>query len=419
MAVTKLLNMKEKRGGKKSGHLKNAIAYILNEKKTAKGLYMNSNCGCDAEEIYRSMMETKDQWGKEWGRQGYHFIISFLPGEATEETAYRTAARFVELYLKDQYDYVYAVHNDKGHMHAHIIFNSVSHGGYKYHYGNGQWEKDIQPIVDRLCREQGLSTILLNENGKGRSYGEWLAEKEGKMTWREALRMELDAAVRVCSSYEELLTWLKNNGYGIREGNSREHGAYLSIHPPGSRKAFRTYTLGKDYEVSQLKKRVGINLGLPDRPRPPKIKICRLPYGKKGYRAASVYQLNQVGRYYRVKHFYNYQGQQYRKDIFRIREMYLQCCCLFRNNIHSQKELDERIAEMVFREKELKRYQRELSQAAGKGQDTGKQEPDMQAVNAKLRELRAEKRLLRGIRMGEDGSCMKILKDQISLPEKN
>ena len=43
----------------------------------------------------------------------------------------------------------------------------------------------------------------------------------------------------------------------------------------------------------------------------------------------------------------------------------------------------------------------------------------MQAVNAKLRELRAEKRLLRGIRMGEDGSCMKILKDQISLPEKN
>lgn len=41
--------------------------------------------------------------------------------------------------------------------------------------------------------------------------------------------MELDADVRVCSSYEELLTWLKNNGYGIREGNSREHGGYLSI----------------------------------------------------------------------------------------------------------------------------------------------------------------------------------------------
>ena len=27
----------------------------------------------------------------------------------------------------DGYDYVYAVHNDKGHIHAHIIFNSVSY----------------------------------------------------------------------------------------------------------------------------------------------------------------------------------------------------------------------------------------------------------------------------------------------------
>ena len=60
-----------------------------------------------------------------------------------------------------------------------------------------------------------------------------------------------------CANYEEMLLYLKKNGYLVREGISKKHGPYLAIRPPDSQKAFRTYTLGKDYQVQQLKKGSG------------------------------------------------------------------------------------------------------------------------------------------------------------------
>ena len=71
-------------------------------------------------------MDTKVTFGKTNKRQGYHIIISFALGEATEEQALDIVACFAQGYLKDKYEAVYAVHNDKKHMHGHIVFNSVS-----------------------------------------------------------------------------------------------------------------------------------------------------------------------------------------------------------------------------------------------------------------------------------------------------
>lgn len=53
------------------------------------------------------MMDTKIDWDKLEGRQGYHFVISFKPGEATEEIAYQVLKEFCEEYLGDNYDYVF------------------------------------------------------------------------------------------------------------------------------------------------------------------------------------------------------------------------------------------------------------------------------------------------------------------------
>ena len=81
------------------------------------------NCLLDT--AFEQMMDTKVTFGKTDKRQGYHIIISFAPGEATEEQALDIVARFAQEYLKDKYEAVYAVHNDKKHMHGHIVFNSV------------------------------------------------------------------------------------------------------------------------------------------------------------------------------------------------------------------------------------------------------------------------------------------------------
>ena len=121
MATTILKNLKEAKNRKPSAHLHNAINYIMNPEKTEKGLWISSNCGITSQEIYDAMMTTKNEFNKTWGRQGYHFVISFKPGEADEQTCFNVAKEFCEKYLGQGYEYVFAVHNDHAHMHAHIV----------------------------------------------------------------------------------------------------------------------------------------------------------------------------------------------------------------------------------------------------------------------------------------------------------
>jgi len=46
--------------------------------------------------------DTNSAFGKESGRQGYHLIQSFAPGEVTVETAFSIAQEYVGQYLSDR-----------------------------------------------------------------------------------------------------------------------------------------------------------------------------------------------------------------------------------------------------------------------------------------------------------------------------
>ena len=167
MAITKLMHMKESKGNPAS-HLQNAINYILDVKhggaKTDFGRWVGGNSGIEADEVFKNFMDTKEFYDKFDGRQGYHFAISFAKGETDAETCFEIMREFCEEFLKDNYDYVYAVHTDKGHMHGHIIFNSVARTtGLKYHYVKGDWEKYIQPITDKICVKHNLDPLSFEE----------------------------------------------------------------------------------------------------------------------------------------------------------------------------------------------------------------------------------------------------------------
>ena len=78
MAISKLMHMKET-AGNPSRHLKRAIEYIMNPEKTNDQKYVKVNQALhvdeiNSEQIYERMLYTKRIFGKEWGRQGYHFI---------------------------------------------------------------------------------------------------------------------------------------------------------------------------------------------------------------------------------------------------------------------------------------------------------------------------------------------------------
>ena len=60
MATTILKNLKEAKKGNPAAHLRNAITYIMNPEKTENGLWVTGNCGITSDEIYHTMMETKN-----------------------------------------------------------------------------------------------------------------------------------------------------------------------------------------------------------------------------------------------------------------------------------------------------------------------------------------------------------------------
>ena len=186
MAITKILY--------RNGGLAQAIQYITNPDKTDQCVLVD-HFNCDPGFAYQQMMNTKRRFHKTDGRQCYHIIQSFKPDEITPELAHEIAKRFAAEHLRG-YEAVIGTHVDKGHIHSHIVFNSVNADtGIKYHSTLQNYYQQIRGISDRLCRENGLSIILQGENTKSISYIEWLRQSKGQPTFRSMLEADLRDAI--------------------------------------------------------------------------------------------------------------------------------------------------------------------------------------------------------------------------------
>lgn len=353
MAITKLLHIKAK------SNLYAAIAYVMRPEKTENGLLVGGNSGNEPQEVYRIMQQTKQDWEKPDGRQGYHFILSWKPGETDAQTAYGMIKEFCEAYLGDGYDYVFAVHNDRDHPHGHIVFNSVNRiTGYKYRYETGDWEKKIQPVTDQICERYHLSRLTYDrENPVGISYAEW--NRGEKMTWKKIICADIDYAIARSSDYDEFLQIMRKMKYQIKCGSSRmegEEGEVLSLKAPGQNRAWRTKksTLGEAYTVAAIKERIRkpSKVEFSHDPMPPRLKRCRSRgrlksnSGLSGYQFLFVKEIYLVSvRYMRSNPFAVNAGQ-VRKNWLQIEKLRRDCAYLIREQIHNRDELVKRDAQL-------------------------------------------------------------------------
>lgn len=256
MAVTKLRRIRETSGKNPSAHLKKNLFYICNPAKTSGGLYIGGNAGISPEEVYHTMIRNKEYWQKTDKTQAYHYMLCFPPdGKVDEQLAYQIAGEFCQELLGENYYYVYAVHNDKKHMHVHITFDSVSRvDGYKFHSPKGDWQKRIQPITDRLCKKYQLPTLDYQEKERtGMHYGDWKKYREPQpvyYSWNDIIRDDVDEAILYSDSFEDFLQYLKEQKYEIRNGK------YLSLKPYGRQKAVRTGRLGAGYTKEEIHHRI-------------------------------------------------------------------------------------------------------------------------------------------------------------------
>ena len=227
--------------------LNKAIAYICNPGKTDETLLVSS-FGCSAETADIEFSWTRRHAIDKGTNLGRHLIQAFSPGEVTPKQAHEIGMKLANEVLGGKYEFVLTTHIDKGHIHNHIIFNSVSFVDYRKYHSNKQSYHFIRRTSDRLCKEYGLSVIVPGQD-KGKRYIEHTTEKAGT-SYKAKLKTVIDRLIPQVSDFEELLKRLEAEGYEIKRGK------YISCKATGQERFTRLKTLGVDYTEEALAARI-------------------------------------------------------------------------------------------------------------------------------------------------------------------
>lgn len=239
---------------KTDSDLAKKIDYALNSEKTAgtaaaseQFLYKSVINLPDVKTAYAHMQATKERFDKTGGVLGYHIIQSFKPGEITADRCHELGRKLASEMFGAGYEIVIGTHLNKKHLHNHIVVNSVSFASGKKLRFNKQSYRELQEISDKLCRKYGLSVIESKAHGK--SYKEWLNEKEGKPTVRGQIRADIDLAIKESFNYGIFIANLEKRGYLIKDSPSR---TYTALKPPFGARFIRLNSLGEDYTKEKI-----------------------------------------------------------------------------------------------------------------------------------------------------------------------
>ena len=370
--------------------LQDALDYAANRDKTEQSCF-ESSYACTLETAFADMRQTKERWHKSGGVQGYHLVQSFAAGEVTPELAHQIAKELADRVLGGRYEYVIGTHLNTGHIHSHIVWNSVSCvDGKKYRSNYKSYVTEIRAVSDELCRKYKLS-VIDTENSKhvAKPYVEWLAEKNGQPTWRTAIRQDVDEAIQQSLTWRQFLNALERNGYEVRMGRK-----YPVLRPSGKERFVRFKTLGKRYTPEAIQTRILY----PQNYRPyvekaPSVQHGRLHSGKKPHRKLTGLR----ALYYRYLYELGAIPRKPRRPSYVVRQ--------------DAYKLDQRIRQMEFLSKhnidtlaQLETHRKALQTEIGQLQTKRKQLPktdDVQlqceSVHTALKQLRQEERLCRKI----------------------
>ena len=182
-SVDYVLDEKKSSRSQNADSLQAAVDYALNKDKTEQDLFCSA-IGCTLDSAFADMCQIKKMWHKEKGVQGFHLVQSFAAGEVTPELAHQIGREFADRLLGGRFQVVISTHLNTGHIHNHLVWNSVSiQTGKKYRSNEKSYVTGVRRISDELCRKYHLSVIDTEKSERvARPYAQWLAEQEGKPT---------------------------------------------------------------------------------------------------------------------------------------------------------------------------------------------------------------------------------------------
>ena len=252
------------------GDLSDVIDYAIQQRKTSQTQVRDgeevvqrfvSGINCHPNTAKMEMQKIKKFYGKEDGVIAYHGYQSFAPGEATPELAHEIGIKLAQRLWEDRYQVLVATHLDRAnHLHSHFVINTVSFvDGIKYHRTKEDYQ-EMRRVSDALCREYGL-TVIRNSKGRGMTYNEWAAEKDGKPTLRSVIRSDIDRAILASTTQRNFQEAMQAMGYIIKTRTADGQPLkYPALKPPNAKGYFRFHRLGPGYSLTEILDRVYDNV---------------------------------------------------------------------------------------------------------------------------------------------------------------
>lgn len=226
MAYTKIKPIKSE------SHLKRAVEYITRDSKTEGKTNIFCN-RCNVENAVLHFRNIRQKAMRKGNNVAHHICLSFSPEDnISADTALTIGQELMqEMYPDNQY--VLAVHNDRSHIHCHILVNSVDMKNYKKINSNLHSLNKMRGISDSLCKKYGLSII----NPEQKSH-------------RETLKGKIDNAISQCDGFEEFITFMKNQGYEIKANK------HLAFKGKNDQRFIRCESIGSAYTERKIRDRL-------------------------------------------------------------------------------------------------------------------------------------------------------------------
>lgn len=421
MAITKVYAVRnqlkravEYAANEEKTSLDNIINYATNPAKTEQRLFETAiNC-TSVDTAHKEMVETKRKFGKEDKVLAYHYIQSFRPCEVTPELAHKIGVEFAEECFGDRFEVVVGTHLDKGHLHNHVVVNSVSFiDGGKLRSTPQSYYNIIRKTSDRLCREYELS-VIENPQRKGLHYAEWKAQKEDKPTIRGQMRIELDEIILRSYTMKDFWRNIEKQGYIIhRKGENIKH---TSVIPPFGKRPVRLDSLGKDYTEEEIQQRImAARYGVRTAPPSQVKRTYRLNGSLKTYKRKKLKGF--IALYYHYLYLFGKIKKRkapqqvsffMREELIKFDRYQKQFKFLYTHNIETIDELKKYNAESESQINELVEQRQQLYKEKEAADEPKKEEISQQisAVNEQLKICRADVRI-----------CKKIFEDATRIKE--
>ena len=218
--------------------MRNVIEYVLQDQKvregyvTITGPYNSDTINWD--NVYNAFLDEKRLWNKDTGRMYAHNIISFHKDEnITPAQCLEIGQEFVDKFFPDHQSLI-GIHQDKDHLHIHIVTNSVSYiDGLKLH----QTKRDLEhqkEFTNNLCLERGLTITEKGKHFDGTEIEEgqvtaWSKDKYNSFQHDDKKSFVAECAIAVmevkenCCSKVDFIRDMGERGWSITWSESKKH----------------------------------------------------------------------------------------------------------------------------------------------------------------------------------------------------